>query len=487
MKEVPNSLEDISDKWCEMVLHKEGLIDNSTTVKNVVVERLINEDTGAIDGGGLMEAQIIRIKLTYHETNDNFKNPSSIIAKHMATGSNMCKGGLSLRLFVFFAFGKNVDEKLWRTDIKFYRKVVPLLKHTYKFPEIYYTGITDGGDRGFFNEVVRSTPHKVRTISLMQDMKGWKAHTVGINRINVKETIAILQNLAILHGTFWGDRNTEIRNNFDPAFCEREVRGAKYSKWGAKQRKKFLSNPNSVRTAVNQMIKNWEDHEWFRIPQNDAHPPWLRTNIESDENKEYISILKDPIILEMIDAYVERFPSFNPTFSKKFLDMPSQTLLHGDCHNGNHMYLEKNGEIEVIALDFQMVGPGVVVSDIIRLFYLSRRHVSVTEDKELLKKYHEALVSSGVESYSYNDLCEHYTLGCFESLTRCLVDLSSLTPKKMVQMYQDMFGHEKWMGMKRMLESGVSCYIFLFLTSLYQRDKQKFLIDDSFLHLSEAT
>ena len=69
----------------------------------MVVERLINDDTGAIDGGGLMEAQIIRIKLTYHETNDNFKNPSSIIAKHMATGSNMCKGGLSLRLFVFLS------------------------------------------------------------------------------------------------------------------------------------------------------------------------------------------------------------------------------------------------------------------------------------------------------------------------------------------------------------------------------------------------
>ena len=325
-------------------------------------------------------------------------------------------------------------------------------------------------------------PHKVRTISLMQDMKGWKAHTVGIDRINIKETIAILQNLATLHGTFWGDENIEIKNDFDPAFSEREVRGAKYSEWGAKQRNKFLSNPSKTRTTVNQMIKNWEDHEWFRIPQNDAHPRWLQSKIECEENNAYISILKDPNILEMIDAYVERFPSFNQNFSKKFLGMPSQTLLHGDCHNGNHMYLEKNGEIKVSALDFQMVGPGVAVSDIIRLFYLSRRHVSITEEKELLEKYHEALVSSGVESYRYNELCEHLILGCFETLTRCLVDLSSLTPKKMVQMYQDMFGHEKWMGMKRLLESGVSCYIFLFLTSLYQKDKQIFLIDDSFFH-----
>ena len=73
----------------------------------------------------------------------------------------------------------------------------------------------------------------------------------------------------------------------------------------------------------------------------------------------------------MLEVYFERFPSFSQSVSMKFLEMPSQTLLHGDCHNGNHMYLEQNGEVEVTALDFQMVGPGIAVSDIIRLFIVN--------------------------------------------------------------------------------------------------------------------
>jgi hypothetical protein len=155
--------------------------------------------------------------------------------------------------------------------------------------------------------------------------------------------------------------------------------------------------------------------------------------------------------------------------------MPSQTLLHGDCHNGNHMYLAQNGEVEVTALDFQMVGPGIAVSDIIRLFILSRRHGSLTEDVGLLKKYHEALVLSGVENYSYDELEQHFILGIFEYLTRTLFDLSGFKPKRLVKMYEGSFGKEKWLGMKQILDSGSSCYAFLFLTSLYMKDRDNFI------------
>ena len=478
MKEVPDSSADITAKWCEMALKKNGVIDDSTMVSNIDVKRLVNEDTGALDGGGLMEAQIFRINLTYESENDNVRNPTSIIAKHMATGNNMCKGGLPLRLFLFFAFGRNIDEKLWRTDINFYRKAIPLLRGTYRFPEVYYTDMLDGGDRGFFNEVVLSTPHKIRTITLMQDMKGWNPHTVGINRINVNETVAILKNLATLHAIFWGDRNKEIRDGFSPAFCEKEVRGAKYSKWGSKQRQKFLSDANSARKRAYQMIKNWSEHDWFSLSQDGPVPPWLHLKSEENEDIGSVSILKDPNVLEMLEVYFERFPSFSQNVSKKFLEIPSQTLLHGDCHNGNHMYLEKNGDVEVTALDFQMVGPGVAVSDIIRLVILSRRHNSFTEDVELLKKYHEALISFGVEDYDYDELEKHFILGILEYLTRALVDLSNLKPKKLVNMYKDMFGYEKWLGMKQVLDSGASCYPFLFLTSLYLKDKDNFMKED---------
>ena len=65
-------------------------------------------------------------------------------------------------------------------------------------------------------------------------------------------------------------------------------------------------------------------------------------------------------MFDLTSAYLENDTSVDEKsikeVSKKFLDVPSQTLMHGDFHNGNHMYLEQNGELKVVAFDFQAVG-----------------------------------------------------------------------------------------------------------------------------------
>ena len=38
-KEVPDSLEDITAQWCEAALRKDGIIDSSTTVLSIKVNR----------------------------------------------------------------------------------------------------------------------------------------------------------------------------------------------------------------------------------------------------------------------------------------------------------------------------------------------------------------------------------------------------------------------------------------------------------------
>ena len=78
------------------------------------------------------------------------------------------------RLVVHVMYGKNFEEKLMRTDIKFYKEVIPHIKDNYSHPKVYYTGIIDGGNNGFFKDVMKGAPHKIRTITLMQDMKNWK-------------------------------------------------------------------------------------------------------------------------------------------------------------------------------------------------------------------------------------------------------------------------------------------------------------------------
>ena len=53
-KEVPNALDDITAEWCEKALRKEGIITDSIKVSSVEVKRLVNNETGALDGGGML-------------------------------------------------------------------------------------------------------------------------------------------------------------------------------------------------------------------------------------------------------------------------------------------------------------------------------------------------------------------------------------------------------------------------------------------------
>ena len=205
-KEVPDCVEDITPHWCEKALRKSCVIGPLTTVTSVNVKRLMNEETGELDGGGMTPAKILRVTLTYGGEIDGYNPPSTIIAKCLLTGNALFNMAFHIRIFIYFGFGKHTEEKTWRTDIEFYRKAVPLIKETYSYPKVYYTGIIDGGNRGFFNEVIRPRPHKIRTITLMQDMKGWKSQMVGTNYLKFDEAVAILKNVAILHGSFWGEK-----------------------------------------------------------------------------------------------------------------------------------------------------------------------------------------------------------------------------------------------------------------------------------------
>ena len=49
---------------------------------------------------------------------------------------------------------------------------------------------------------------------------------------------------------------------------------------------------------------------------------------------------------------------------------------------------------------------------------------------ELLKGYHEALLSFGVRDYTFHDLKNHYVIGCFEYLTKLMMDFSDRNPEK---------------------------------------------------------
>ena len=477
-KEVPDSLEDITAQWCDAALRKEGIIDSSTTVLSIKVNRLVNNETGALDGGGMTPTQMVRIKLTYEGCTSDCKPPDSMIAKHLNTGKCMFAGEVVFRIFIALLMGRNREEKVWRTDIKFHREALPLMSDKFSHPKVYYTAISDGGNRSFIDEVIRAAPHKLRSITLMQDMDGWKSQMAGVNRATFDQSLPTITNIAAFHGSFWGDQNKKIRDSFDPALGEMELRGSLYSKLMSKKRNKFSSSVNSLRKSVYKGIKQWCDSGWMKFSKHIPFPSWIASNPDEEGN---IRVLKNEQIIDMLDVYVERFPEFTKDLSKKFLRCPSQTLLHGDFHNGNHMYLEEDGKVKVVAFDFQTVGQGMAVSDLVQFILLSRHHTSFNEEIELLKAYHEALLSFGVTDYTFDDLKNHFIIGCFENLTKLMMDFSDRTPEKMMKMLKGMFGEEKFADFTKMLESGIASGIFLFLTSLYLRDKDMFLKGQEFL------
>jgi hypothetical protein len=480
-KEVPDCVEDITPQWCEKALRKSCIIGPLTTVASVNVKRLKNEETGELDGGGMTPAQMIRITLSYDGEIDGYNPPSTIIAKCLLTGKALFNCPFHFRMLIYFGVGKHTEENFWRNDIQFYRKAVPLIKETYSYPKVYYTGIIEGGNRGFFNEVIRPMPHKIRTITLMQDMNGWKSQMVGINHLTFDEAVAILQNVAILHGSFWGEKNKEIKECFSIPLNEHETRGAAHSKLISMKRNKFLSSSQKIRKSREKMFESWSCHKWHSVTKDIPLPSWFEQNSAAGKDDgDEIFILNHPDVLEMLEVYAERFPKFSTEFVKPFFKLPSQTLLHGDFHNGNHMYLEDANGVQVVAFDFQMVGPGLAISDILRILMFSKRHITLNEDLELLKRYHEALMLSGNVDISYEELKQQFILGCLEFLTKKLMDFTESNAEKMTKLYSSMFGEEKSKDLLRIMDSGILCNPYLLVTSMYMHNKENFLNGDQF-------
>ena len=84
---------------------------------------------------------------------------------------------------------------------------------------------------------------------------------------------------------------------------------------------------------------------------------WLTIGPQEDGSYE---VLRDPLVQEMLEIFVQRMPDYYEQKFKKSLKMQLQTLVHGDFHGGNHMYGTDENEGKVIALDYQMFGKGIV-------------------------------------------------------------------------------------------------------------------------------
>ena len=478
MNAVPGSFDEITPAWCEWALKKDGTIGENTTVTTAKVERFKDEITGEVnDGGGLTGAKLIRINLGYGgETNGG--EPESVVSKIMFESKETVSLPWRIVLYLTGAWDLT-SEDFWRTDIKFFRNILPVIETKYKSPKVYYTGIMDNGNRNFFTSTILNRPCKVKTVTLMEDMKNWDGLTLtklfNGKGIDLEDAAECLRNLAVLHATFWGENKPDIQRKFKRlSFMESTARPQAHSKMYARKRNKFISTADTIQKGVQTVTQRWQHESYMTISAGNKSkiPDWFTAEPLEDGSW---PILKDPLILEMLNACAERFPAFAKSVANPHLKKPMQTICHGDFQVGNHMYGKNENKGKIVAVDFQCVGMGMAVSEV--LFY-NMWTLPAKNFIESGKVYHDALVRNGVDDYPWDAFKKDLITEVMEHVIKTTLDFSEYTMKKYEQLFR-LFG-DKAEGFKVFLEGGVCGMAYILATDLYLRDKENFLHCEAF-------
>ena len=476
--EVPNSFDDVTPEWCEWALRKGGTISETITVTEAVVERFKDEETGEInDGGGLTGAKLMRINLKYGGDVTG-KEPKSVVGMVMFE----CKDTTSMFWRILLKLAGSWDltsEDFWRTDIKFYRNILPIIKEKYKAPEVFYTGIIDKGNRNYLTSTILNKPCRVKTISLMEDLKDWG--TLSLQKLVTTEALKFddcaecLKNVAVLHATFWGNNHSDIRQMFQRlSFMESTFRPQAHSKMVFKKRKKFISSSESMQKGFKTMCDRWGGESYMSINKENTKmiPEWFTAQPLEDGS---FPILKDPLVLEMLQVMSERFPEFAKSVLDKYLETPMQTVCHGDLQSGNHMFGTGKNNGKIVALDFQCVGMGMAATEVTAF---TQSHMPSKFFMDLMKIYHTELLQNGVNDYPWEDFQKQCVMDVVENVMKTSMDFSEYTIKKFEQMFK-IFG-DKVEGFKKFLEGGVCGVGFILATDLYLKDKENFLNPEKF-------
>ena len=465
---VPQSLRDITSEWCENMLKKGSVISKDTKITNTDIRKITNEEIGVDDGGGFSGSVLVKLVPTY-SGNVIGNEPASMVCKISGNNWNITT---LLRFFDYTVGGCNSEELFSRQEGLFFQKIAPLMQSThYGLPKCHFVGVDDKGNSTFTQYVILNKPSKVRSIMVMEDLCCWKSLNV-CTCVTRQQIIACLKNVAILHAKFWG--NKEIADIFGLCKMERDNRKTRYSKFAALMRKRKLSSPDSVKKTIEKLFSSdWIDHSSMRLPKDKPKPDWL--TIEPLVDGSYV-VMKDPLVMEMFSTFSNRIPNYYQHKLKQFKTKEPQTLLHGDIHSGNHMYGTGENEGKVIAVDFQMAGSGMAVIDVTTLLTSSWHISNFQEIEDFAREYHSTLVENGVKDYNWIEFKNDFELIIVERMLVLTDLLTMMKPTTFFNMVTKWGNEQKADGIKKAFDSGFFNANVLFLTSMYVKDKDNFLI-----------
>ena len=337
-----------------------------------------------------------------------------------------------------------------------------------------FSGLDDNGSSSFTEYVILNGPIHTKLAMVMEDLSGWTSAPPGYP-ITKDQMILCLKNVSILHARFWGEKGKSICDilKIGPSKTDQDMRPAHYNKVAKMMRNGIVSNTENIKKRLSSLSK-WENHFCMKLPSGyPTLPQWLTIDPLDDGSYE---VLKDPLVKEMLEVAAQRLPKYNEEKLKNFIKREPQTLIHGDFHGGNHMYGTGENEDKVVALDYQMLGKGLVACEFWYMQVLSWGIRKYEDFEESGIEYHNALVRNGVKDYSLAEFFDDLEMAIVEYLVNMMNTIHMGKPETFMNLFRKMCGEEKAEGFMKVFKQGMFCKSFLILTCMYVKDKDNFLM-----------
>lgn len=192
--------------------------------------------------------------------------------------------------------------------------------------------------------------------------------------------------------------------------CERECQKVELNEEDAKKALTWLAAFHAAFLGYETNDRIWPRGAYWSLEKREKE--WK--NMISEWNRTCSSFLPSyPFIFgrETTRRLAEGLAAFAKELDRELLpDVHTKTLLHGDFKTANLFFLTEG----IAACDFQWIGPGLGVQDVVYLLFSSvEPSVVSSREKELLSHYYHTFIHKASERGF--DLKRHYTWDAFQS------------------------------------------------------------------------
>ncbi len=382
---VPLNRDNITTAWLTAALQSTGTIGAGTRVtacdQQPVVAFTLSGEVRE-DGGGLSRPQIVRLQLTY----EGGTGPAQMVIKFGNWTDKRQIPAWPWKTRLVQVVGDMRLEDQFRSEIQFFQEIQPHIGGV-QTPKVYYAAISDASNVRGWSYVLFDKRTPLAFCMLMEDLT--VDHFTSVRpgeSLSFERAKRAFLNIAELHAFGWKQPSLWDQLKLRPAPWLTFLRADDGKQ--RQQRDKCLHT-----NFVPAYLKLW------------AHHPRPNGDGKGDPR------LQDPEVIAMLMALNASFATWADAAAKTARQAP-QTLIHGDFHGWNHLF-DPDDACRVI--DFQFFGRGRVTDELVYFFMMSFDSAPEAEI-ELLRLYHRALVTAGVQDYPYDTFIYEYRVSTLTML-----------------------------------------------------------------------